>query len=148
MKKKTIHERCLWLVQQKITDAESAIREAQRAANEETKSSAGDKYETGRAMMHLEQEKLASQRASAQQLLMILHQIDPDRRPARVELGSLVKTGQGWFYVAVGLGKIQVEDESCFVISPAALLGQALWGRQAGEEAMLNAKPVQIILLT
>jgi transcription elongation GreA/GreB family factor len=148
MDKKTIYARCRCLVQQKITAAEAAIREAQNAANEETKSSAGDKYETGRAMMHLEQEKLAGQRVSAQQLLKIMHNIDPDRRTSRVELGSLVKTDQGWFYVAVGLGKVQVNNESCFVISPAAPLGQALWGRQAGEEVMLNAKPIQIIQLT
>lgn len=145
MKKLEVYEHCLRLVRQKLADAESAIKEAQRAANEETKSSAGDKYETGRAMMHLEQEKLASQRSAAQQLQKIMHQIDPDRPSNRVDLGSLVKTGQGWFYVAVGLGKIPVGDTSCFVISPAAPLGQALWGKQAGEEAVLNGKPIEII---
>lgn len=145
LKKEEVYSHCLRLVQQKLADAELAIREAQRAANEETKSSAGDKYETGRAMMHLEQEKLASQRSAALQLLKILHQIDPDRQSTQVNLGSLVKTSQGWFYVAVGLGKIQIGNAPCFIISPAAPLGQALWSKQAGEETTLNGRPIQII---
>ena len=145
MQKKLVHDRCQQLVQQMLADADAAIRAAQRAANEETKSSAGDKYETGRAMMHLEQEKLASQRSAAQQLLSVLHQINPARVSDKVDLGSLVNTDRGWFYVSVGLGKIQVEGLSCFSISPAAPLGQALWGRQAGDQVLLNGNPIRII---
>ena len=145
MNKKIIQECCLRLVQQKIAQAEAAIREAQRAANEETKSSAGDKYETGRAMMHLEQEKLASQRAAALQLKKVLDQIDPERVQLQVTLGSLVQTNRGWFYVAVGLGKIQVGRESCFVVSPAAPLSKALWARQASEEVLFNQETIRIV---
>ncbi len=145
MEKQSVHQHCQRLVHQRVADAEQAIGEAQRAANEETKSSAGDKYETGRAMMHLEQEKLVSQRMAAQQLLKVLHQINPARPCTQVDLGSLVDTSRGWFYVAVGLGQIQVDDESCFAISPASPLGQALWGRQAGEETVLNGQLIRII---
>ena len=122
-----------------------AMREAQLAANEETKSSAGDKYETGRAMMHLEQEKLASQRAATQHLKKMLDQIDPNRTVSPVGLGSLVQTNRGWFFVAVGIGQVEVEGESCFVISPAAPLGKALWGRQPGEIVLVNGQATEII---
>ncbi len=145
MKKTSIHEHCLNLVQQKITEAESAIREAQNAANEETKSSAGDKYETGRAMMHLEQEKFSSQRAAARQLKKVLDQIDPNRPLSQVSLGSFVQTNRGWFYVAVGLGQIEIKGCSCFVISPAAPLAKAIWGRQAGEIATFQKQNIQIM---
>ncbi len=147
MDKKGIHERCRWLVAQKIDQSEAAIQEAQRAANEETKSSAGDKYETGRAMMHLEQEKLASQRAAALQLKKVLDQIDPDRLQPQVTLGSLLQTNRGWFYVAVGLGQIEVGHESCFVISPAAPLAKALWGRKAQEVVQFDQETIRILLV-
>ena len=113
-------------------------------ANQETKSSAGDKYETGRAMMHLEKEKLASQRAEALRQKKVLDQINLSPSPA-VALGSLVQTNRGWFFVAVGLGKMSLEQEECFAISPAAPIGQALMGKVAGEACTFNGASLIII---
>jgi hypothetical protein len=53
------------VVHQRIASAEEAIRMAQESANQEGKSSAGDKYETGRAMAQLEIEKASGQLAEA-----------------------------------------------------------------------------------
>lgn len=145
MQKKNLLAYCQSLVQQKINEADAAMRAAQAAANEETKSSAGDKYETGRAMMQLEKEKLASQRAEAFKLKKVLDQISPERMTAAVALGSLVQTDIGWFLVAVGLGRITVDDQPCFVISPVAPIGQAMRGKRAGEEFRFNRKTVKII---
>lgn len=145
MDKEEIHRHCLRTVQQKLATTESAIREAQRAANDETKSSVGDKYETGRAMMHLEQEKLASQRTTAQHLLRVLHQIDPKQTSFRVGPGSLVSTSEGIFYIAVGLGRVTVGDASCFVISSVAPVGQAMRGKQVGDEILLNGRLIRIV---
>ena len=139
-----LHEHCRWLVQQKIADLEAARREAQGAANEETKSSAGDKYETGRAMMHLEQEKLARQQAEALKLHQVLDQINPHRTSDQVMLGSLVETNHGTFYVAVSLGNVAWEDDSYFVISPVAPIGQALLGLRAGDAFTFNGNTVRI----
>ena len=54
--KAKLYDSCLKLVDERVAHIEDAMRNAQASANEETKSSAGDKYETGRAMMHLEKE--------------------------------------------------------------------------------------------
>ena len=48
---------------------------AQEAANEEGKSSVGDKYETGRAMMQIERDKAAQQLDEALKLKNIIDQI-------------------------------------------------------------------------
>ena len=144
MQKQRVHAHCLSLVQQKIEGIEAAMREAQGAANEETKSSAGDKYETGRAMMHLEKEKLASQRAEAFKLQKVLGQIDAAKQSTQVALGSLVHTNRGWFFVAVGLGNIAIEQQSCFVISPAAPIGQAMWGRRVNDHFTFNGQTIEI----
>ena len=144
MDKTALHARCLALVQQKLDEAEAALRQAQAAANEETKSSAGDKYETGRAMMHLEKEKIASQRAEILKLKKVLDQINPSRHTERVRLGSVVETTMGWFYVAVGLGEVTVEKQAYFIISPAAPLGRLLWEKSADEQFTFNGKVVKI----
>lgn len=146
--KQHLYNYCQSLVQQKINETEAALQAARTAAHEETKSSAGDKYETGRAMMHLEQEKLVGRRTEAGRLKKVLDQIDPARSPARVALGSLVETNIGWFFVAVGLGNVALEQQACFVISPAAPIGQALMDKSAGEELMFNGRTVHIVRVT
>jgi transcription elongation GreA/GreB family factor len=145
MIKEEVHQHCLRLVQQKLAEAESAILEAQRAANDETKSSVGDKYETGRAMMHLEQEKLAGQRTTALRQLQLLHQINPHQSSCRVGLGSLVHTSEGFFYLAAGIGRVRVGEAACYVISTVAPLGQALRGKHPGDEIQLNGRKIRII---
>ena len=133
MQKTRLHEYCQSLVQQKLTSVEEALQAARGAAHQETKSSAGDKYETGRAMMHLEQEKLARQRSEALKLKKVLDQINPRRVSEQIALGSLVTTSRGIFYVAVSLGSVAFEEASCFVISPVAPLGQVLQGLRVGD---------------
>ena len=144
MQKKRLYAHCQSLVRRKIEEIEAAMREAQGAANEETKSSAGDKYETGRAMMHLEKEKLASQRAEVFKLKKVLDQIDPNRQLAKIALGSLVQTSRGQFFLAVGLGNVTIDEDSCFVISPAAPIGQAMLGLSAGERFTFRGEDVKI----
>lgn len=145
MQKLALYHHCQSLVQQKINEADTAMRAAQAAANEETKSSAGDKYETGRAMMHLEKEKLARQQAEALKLKKVLDQINPEHSATTVALGSLVQTDIGRFFVAVGLGSVTLDGQPCFVISPVAPIGRAMQGKRAGEEFMFNRETVRII---
>ena len=145
VQKKNLLAYCQSLVQRKINDADAAMRAAQAAANEETKSSAGDKYETGRAIMHLEKEKFAHQRDEALKLKKVLDQIDPGRSATSVALGSLVQTDMGWFFVAVGLGSVTLDGQTCFVISPVAPIGRAMGGKRAGEECMFNQRTIKII---
>lgn len=83
-----------------------AIEHAQLAANEETKSSAGDKYETGRAMMQLEIEKQSVQLAEAMKLKHVLSQINPEKTTETIQSGSLVFTDQGNFYISISAGKL------------------------------------------
>ena len=144
MQKLRLHQHCQLLVQQKIDALEAAMREAQGAANEETKSSAGDKYETGRAMMQLEKEKLAGQRAEVLKLKRVLDQVNPQRPSDQVTLGSVVATSQGTFYVAISLGSVSFEETTYFVISPVAPIGQALRGLRTGDHFVFNGKAVTI----
>lgn len=55
--KEQICESILRMLEQKIKTVQQSIASIQEARNNETKSSAGDKYETGRAMMQAELDK-------------------------------------------------------------------------------------------
>ena len=87
-----LHQFCQGFVDQRSTRIQSQIKELQTALDSETKSSAGDKHETGRAMLQLEREKLGQQLAEAQDLNRVMQKIDISSKKTAAALGSLVKT--------------------------------------------------------
>jgi hypothetical protein len=93
--KKELHNLCINYVQKRIDTVEQAIKATQQAANEETKSSAGDKYETGRAMMQQETDRNQAQLNEANKLMVALNQINSYTTSKTVEAGSLVITNNG-----------------------------------------------------
>jgi transcription elongation GreA/GreB family factor len=121
-----------------------AMDDAQEAANSDTKGSAGDKHETGRAMMHLEGEKNAQQLGEKIKLLRVLQQIKPDVELQKIQLGSLVKTNQGNFFIAIPLAKVEIEEHSVFCISPASPLGKELMSCEKGAEFEFNGRKYRV----
>ena len=145
--KKQLLAMCTEYVNDRIGEIENAMRSAQAAANDETKSSAGDKYETGRAMMHLEKEKLAGQLSEAAKMKKGLDQIDAEKTDQVAGLGSLVCTPQARYYISASIGKLKLEDQMYFAISPASPIGRALWGKREGESFTFSGKNHKIITL-
>jgi transcription elongation GreA/GreB family factor len=142
--KQQLYDLCQAYIAQRIATAQDAIQTAQSSANEETKSSAGDKYETGRAMMQLEIEKNTIQLAEAQKLKQLLDQINPERKMDRVQLGSLVITDQGNFYISISVGQLQHDTETYFAIAAASPIGLKLNGHSAGDVVLFNNKNYSI----
>ena len=138
--KKQVFEACFELIDHKVKTIKSAISSTIESRDNETKSSAGDKFETGRAMMQNEQNRLENQLANASQLRAELKQINPDKRSDTVGKGALVKTNKGIYFVTVGLGKISVEGKKVFAISQESPLGNALFGRSEGESILINGQ--------
>ncbi|MEQ8423292.1 MAG: 3-oxoacyl-ACP synthase [Cyclobacteriaceae bacterium] len=128
---------CQW-VDKKIDLAVASIKSAQDSANEETKSSAGDKYETGRAMAQLEIEKNSIQLAEANKLKKSLSEFNEDTSADFVRLGSLVKTDKGWFYLSLSAGSTKIEETSYICLSPASPLGSAMMGLKKGGSFSFN----------
>ena len=145
MAKEKLHTYCLNYVQERIETAQAAITAAQFSANEEGKSSAGDKYETGRAMMHLEVEKNTSQLLQARQLLQLLTQINTFHTSTVVQQGSLVTTSNGVYYIAIGAGLVTIDKEPYYVISLASPIGALLKGKQVGDEFAFNGKKIKVL---
>lgn len=124
--------------------AQQAINEAQKASNDDTKSSAGDKYETGRAMMQQETDRNLLQLNEANKLKVALNLVSTSGSSETAETGSLVITDNGSFYIAVSAGVLTVNNDNYFAISPASPIGLKLKGLKAGDNFTLNAKPYQV----
>jgi len=136
--KKKIHEYCIEYIKERIQTAEKNINEAREAANNETKSSAGDKYETAREMMQQEIDMNLSRLAEAQTQLQLLEQIDPEKVSNVVGAGSLITTNKGIYYVATGIGKILMEGQHFMAISITSPIGIAMKGLKKGDSFSFN----------
>jgi len=127
---------------EKIENLERLIAET-RAANNETKSSMGDKYETSREMVQQEINNLQIQlneNLKARNSLQFIN-VNPHQN---VGLGSLVETDKGLFYIAVSLGEISLQKQKIFLISPESPLAKALTGNKKGDTISLNGNPQTI----
>lgn len=135
-----IHKTCSAIVEERIKRIRTIIKETQAAANNETKSSAGDKHETGRAMAQLETEKLSKQLVEAIKTEQVLAKINPEQQHQKIGLGSLVITNYGNFYISISLGKVEISDEIYFAISSESPIGKSLIGLRKEKQFSFNEK--------
>jgi hypothetical protein len=142
LSKPTLHAACQAFIEQRIAAARTAMQAAQESSNSETKSSAGDKYETGREMANAERDRNAAQLQQARQLQAELARINPELPCDTVRPGALVSTSMGRFYISISAG--QLPEHNVFAVSAAAPVAVALKGLRAGEAAVFNGKTVQI----
>lgn len=143
--KEKLYKQCLDYVQKRMEAAEQGIKEAQQASKDDTKSSAGDKYETGRAMMQQETDRNLGQLNEANKLKVTLNQINTTASALQAENGSVIITDNGRFYIAISAGTLIVDGEQYFAVSPISPIGLKLKGVKAGSEFSLNGKNYKIM---
>jgi transcription elongation GreA/GreB family factor len=142
--KKELYDQCVSYVRKRMDAAELGIKEAQKASNEDTKSSAGDKYETGRAMMQQETNRNLAQLNEANKLMVALNRIGTTSTSKKAETGSVIITNNGDFYLAISAGTLSVNGKTYFAVSPASPIGVILAGKTAGDSFTLNNKLYKI----
>lgn len=135
-----LHQYCVTYVQSRIDALQQTIASAQQSANEDTKSSAGDKYETGRAMMQQETDRNTGLLNEANKLMAVLKRISITGSFEKAEVGSIVVTNNGNFYLAISAGSVTIANEAYFVVSQASPIGMKLTGCKAGDGFTLNGK--------
>ena len=122
----------------KLSDLNAMMADLNEASKNETKSTVGDKHETSKAMMHLEQEKLGSQIKEIEFQIKEFNSINFTTVTASVVLGSLVETNKGYFFIATAIGKMQIDDKTIFAISNKSPLGIKLIGLKENEAIEFN----------
>lgn len=128
----------------KVSGIKESIAEIQAAANSDTKSSAGDKHETARAMAHLEKEQLSKQLHQLILLKEAIEKINAQQVTDQVGLGSYVCTEEGDFYISVGLGQLKQDDTCFYAIALHSPVGKSMQGKTVGESFLMGKKEVLI----
>ncbi|MEO1260681.1 MAG: 3-oxoacyl-ACP synthase [Bacteroidota bacterium] len=140
-----LYKMCLAKVEKSIQAAQEALDSAIAAGNEETKSSVGDKYETGRAMAQMEQDKNRSILSKAIILKNKLLQLNPEKKHDKIEEGALVITDIGNYYISTSIGKIVLNKKLYYAISAEAPLAKSLWGKTKSSSVVFQNKKYSII---
>lgn len=134
----------LSVIEQRIARVKAVIDNVQQWTNSEEKSSAGDKYETGRAMGHLEKEMQLKQLAEYQKELAAIYEVDTSKVFNSVTTGAFIECGAHSFFIALGLGKQVVDNKAVFFLSPQAPLYKLLQNKKAGDQFHFNGVELTI----
>ncbi len=143
MNKQEICDEVIGIVESKLQKLHGLIS-GTRSSNSETKSSMGDKYETGREMLQQEINKLEMQAATLQNMLNVLRRINVSPH-SRIQLGSLVETASAVYYISVSAGEFSLRNRKIFAISAESPAAMVMKGLQAGETFEMNGVKQQIM---
>ncbi len=138
----------LLILQKKLkTSLEEAERDyvlAKESRDSDTKSSAGDKFETGREMMQREMDKLSASIDVLKSQIAKISTIDVHKSSPKVVFGSYLMTDAGHYFMSIGLGKISDEYGDFYALSSDSPIG-ALWmGKQVGESIDIQTRKITL----
>lgn len=128
----------------KQSDLQVQITDVSEGLTNDTKSSAGDKYETARSMGQQEMEKLSIQLQEINRQLALLTQLEEAPENDTIQSGSLVTTTKGAFFIGIPAGQVTIGNTIVFCISPASPLAQQLLGKSAGTTVTVNGNDYAI----
>lgn len=120
------------------------ISEIQESLTSETKSSAGDKHETGRAMLQLEREKAGVQLSEIQKQQDTLSKVNVLKTSETICLGSVVYTSKSNYFIAISAGEFKINNESFYAISPGTPIGKLLLGKTRNDTITFNKQAFSV----
>lgn len=145
MLKEILLKQCTLFVNDKLSIVETIMTENRKALENESKSSAGDKHETGRAMLHLEMEKASQQLEVVIQMQETLDKIHLNSVSNHIKLGSLITTDQGVYFLSISAGQLMVDEKPYYAVSAASPIGALLLGKEQNTVITLVAKRIKIL---
>lgn len=127
---------CTLLQHETIKNLKSEVEEGQKAANEYGLPK--DRYDSFRTQLLRKRDLFAQQLAKANEQLDVLERINPEKECSKVEFSAVVITNKQKLFISIGLGKVQVDDDVFYAISPAVPIFKVMAGKKAGEEFTFN----------
>ena len=136
--KQLLKSTCIDILQKRVGAAEFTMLQAQEWANSEDKSSAGDKYETSRAMGQIDRDLHARQAAEARRELQTAKQINAEQINTTFIKGSIAVCKGEYYFSSVGLGRVKVGDHKIIFLSPDAPLSRAMFLKKESDTIFFN----------
>jgi transcription elongation GreA/GreB family factor len=136
--KEKVYLHCVSLINEKISTIQSSLDDIRTSIGNETKSTAGDKYETARAMLDIERENILGQMRVLREQKAALELFNNESSHGKAAAGSLVKTDKGYFYLSVALSRLIIDNVLVFALSAESPLGRKLLGVAIGDIVDFN----------
>lgn len=140
-----LKEKCMDYVDARIGRFNATMHELEEALKPESRSCMGDKYETSRAMLHLEFEKLSGQVEQFNGLRRTVSLINPHKITDITGFGSVLRTNLANYFIAIPAGEIAANEEKFYAVGINSPVAIALLGKKSGEEFVVNGKNGKIV---
>ena len=142
--KKLLHNHCKSHLTSRLLSYQKRNDELYESLLSETKSSAGDKHETGRAMIQLEIEKTGNQIKETEKEYEYFLKTNNKVILKNVGNGSIVITNENLFYISVSAGVFNHGSKSYYCVSQNSPIGLELTGKKIKDIFIFKNKKSQI----
>ena len=123
-----------------------AIQQTEQSLQDETKSSAGDKYETSREMLQADLDRLEGQRQILQTSLALFTQSTDSQKISAGSIAEIqIDLQPHTLYIGPAIGNIKTENGEVRSISTASPLGAVLLGKAPSDTFQWNGKSIRIL---
>ncbi len=143
--KRELYRKCTEYIDHRIDSIQKKLNDVAESRSNETKSSAGDKHETGRTMMQLEEQKATVQLFAALEVKQTLNQINLEHIHNTIGLGSLIQCNNANYYIAISAGKLKIDNIIYYSISMQSPIGLHLTGKGVGDQIEFNGNVIKVI---
>ncbi len=140
--KKRLLKVCITRQQESAAELQHEVDETLRLSNEY--GAPKDRYDPYRTKLMNQNNLFAQQLEQANTLIVTLQKIPLDKEITTVEFGAIVITNKQKIFVSVGLGKIMLDGETYYAISPKVPIFNAMRGKKAGDTFTFNEQAFEI----
>ena len=145
--KTSLFEQCSQMVEKRYLKVKQSIADIEESLLEESRSSAGDKHETGRAMLQIDRENAGKQLFEIEGLQALIRKIEVKTTSDYVRLGSLVYTNHGTYFISISIGAVMVGKTNYICIALHSPIGNFLAGKKKGDKFIFNEKEFTILTI-
>ncbi|MEX1189056.1 MAG: 3-oxoacyl-ACP synthase [Bacteroidia bacterium] len=142
--KQDVIDTCRDLLKSRQLELQKDEESARESAASETKSSAGDKHETSRELIHRDREIITQSLNELSKQLLELDKAQDAASSDLIRLGSIVKTSLGYFFLGPSLGFVNSNDLKVACVSVSAPIALVILGKSAGESVNFRGNILKI----
>lgn len=136
-------EVCFTYVNKRIANYKDEIETIKDSIENNDKGDGED--DSGNGKLYNDLEKNSQYLTDARRMLDTLNLMSANTIHQHVVLGSLVKTDSSNFYLAVSIGKVEIENDTYFILSKSSPIGELLMNKTVGDSITFNSTTYKIM---
>lgn len=141
--KERLVEKCIAEQSKVMANLKKEIDDAQQQSNDYGQPR--DRYDAYKTKLMRQIELFSKQFVKAKVVIDTLHKIPLDKKNEKVEFGAIVTTKAQNIFVSAGIGKIELDGEEYFAISPNVPIYNALKDKTTGDSVKFNNMDFSIL---